>query len=804
MKTIFTILSIWIMFPLSAKIDEANLSKNGIITGLIIDNNTNEPIPYATIIIKNTELKNISGGISDDRGKFEIKQIPEGRYTLEVQFIGYKTFSKAIDITSKAYKIDLGTIALEEDAQNLSEVEVRAETSSIVQKIDRKVINIGKDLTSAGASAAEIMNNIQSVSVDRDGNISLRGNTNVRILVDGKPTNISASQLLQQIPSTSIKSIELITNPSAKYNPEGMSGIINIVLNKNANLGFNGNINAGLTYGENARFNGSLDLNYRSGKFNFFANYGYNTGKRDNYGEVNRTDNNSLQEFEFDSDNTSHLLKTGLDFEINEKNTFSFYTVQNTYDSKSNGSTIVTYRNGDFNNIHQVNESKNDSKTETYNFNYKIDFNKEGHNLEFEANFSNTDAPEKAQFNELINPSNPVLNYTDDLENDRNNRTFNLDYVNPLSDKSKLELGLESRTRDMDNNRMTTQHQIIYDDNGAVIGTEPIDDAFYQYDRDINSAYATYSHEFEKMTFQLGARIENYQVKAIFNDVQIFEDDYTTVYPSAFLTYNASEKNQYQLSYSRRVDRPGFQQVNPIREWSTPQITSVGNPALNPQFTNSIEFNYTRKLKNGSITMGTFYRIINDNITRVLYADPLDENKVILSYGNTDNNHAYGLEISGNYKFTDWWNMNSSFDLYHQTEKGLIGLEAIEVDNTTWNFRMNNNFEIVKNLRLQWFTMYRGANKNLQFDVEPMWKMDLGARLNIFDGKGTISARYSDIFNTMFFQFDSENPYPSNGEFHWESQTAYLGFSYRFGSGKNKKRSRKNRKNGDKQGGGFI
>ncbi len=780
-----------------------NNPKNGSISGKIIDTATQQPIPYATIVIKGKDNKTVTGGITDENGNFKIDKIPEGEYNVEFQFIGYKTVTKKVSITSKKADVEMGAIALEEDAQDLDEVVVRAETSTVVQKIDRKVINIGKDLTSAGASAAEIMNNIQSVSVDQDGNLSLRGNTNVRVLVDGRPTNISAQQLLQQIPSTSIKSIELITNPSAKYNPEGMSGIINIVLNKNANLGFNGSVNAGLTYGANARFNGSLDLNYRAGKFNFFANYGANTGKRDNYGEVFRYDNNSTQDFEFDNDNTSHLLKTGVDYYINDKNTLSFFTVQNRFDSKSNSSTLVTYPDPT-NNIDQVSTTDSESSTQTYNVNYKKDFEKEGHNIELEGNYSKTDSPELAEFRELNDVTDPILNYDDDLENNQENLTVNLDYVNPLKENSKLELGLETRVRNMDNSRITTQQEYVYDDQGNIIGTQPIPDTYYEYDRNINSAYATYSNEIKKFSYQVGFRLENYNVTAKLDNNEIYKDDYITVYPSAFVTYKPSDKNHYQVSYSRRVDRPGFNQVNPIREWSTPLITSVGNPELNPQFTNSLELNYTRNVENGSITFGTFYRIIKDNITRVLLVDPFDPNKVILTFGNTDDNNAYGFELSSNYRFTKWWSINASFDLYHQTEKGIVGPDFMEVNNTTWNLRANNDFKATKNLRFQLFGMYRGANQNLQFKVKPMWKIDVGARWNILNDKGTLSARMSDIFNTMFFAFDGENPYRSTGEFHWESRTAYIGFSYRFGGNDVKKRNRKRRDDNNTQGGGFL
>ena len=299
----FTILLFLVFSNLNAS--ENNVFKDGIISGKVIDVALNEPLPYVNVIVKDLDGKIITGGITSEDGTFKVTNIPEGSNIVTIQYIGYKSVSREITITRKNFKIVLGNILLAEEAEGLDEVLVIAETSSVVQKIDRKVINVGKDLTSAGTTASELLNNVQSVSVDsQTGNVSLRGNENVRILIDGKPTSISAAQLLQQIPSTSIKQIELITNPSAKYNPEGMSGIINIILYKSANQGFNGNINLGLTKGENTRYNTSADLKYKTGKVNFFTNFGYNSGKQDNYGYVNRFDNNSNQAFEFDNDNT--------------------------------------------------------------------------------------------------------------------------------------------------------------------------------------------------------------------------------------------------------------------------------------------------------------------------------------------------------------------------------------------------------------------------------------------------------------------------------------------------------------------
>ena len=295
------------------------LEKTGSVTGKVIDKKSNEPLAYVNVIVKEAD-KFITGGITSDKGIFNIKNLDLKKYTVEIQFIGYKTVTKFITLSSDDKLINLNTITIEEDAIELKGVDIVSEKSTIEQKIDRKIINVGKDLISAGATAGEIMNNIPSVSVDPQTNaISLRGNSNVRVLIDGKPSNIEASQLLQQIPSSSIKQIELITNPSAKYNPEGMSGIINIVLNKNSKIGFNGSINNGVTFGKTPKLNSSFDLNYRSGKFNFYGNYGLNTGKQSNHGFIKSQELNKENEqlFTFINNNTSHLAKVGFDFNIN-------------------------------------------------------------------------------------------------------------------------------------------------------------------------------------------------------------------------------------------------------------------------------------------------------------------------------------------------------------------------------------------------------------------------------------------------------------------------------------------------------
>ena len=811
MKKILLLCMLTVSFNSFAQLAKSELAKPGVISGKVIDETTKEALPYVNIVIYDMAKKVITGGITDDNGEFKVKDIPRGNSLVEIQFIGFKTFSKQINISSKEKDINLGTISLKEDAARLDEVVVRAETSTVIQKVDRKVINVGKDLTAAGTTASELLNNVQSVSVDsQTGQISLRGNSNVRVLVDGRPTNIPAAQLLRQLPSNSIKSIELITNPSAKYNPDGMSGIINIILNKNANTGFNGSLDTGVTAGHYVRYNASTNMNYKTGKVNFFVNYGYNGGDNYNFGFVERPGVN-LQEFKFINENQSHLVKFGADFYLNDKNTLSFYTTQNWFDGFASGRSRISDTNGNLL-INAPNTQDNTSPTGTYNLNYKIDFKKEGHNLELEATYSNTDAENLLTNLDDIDPTN-INNYFNDIESKRNNTQLNLDYTNPLNEKTKLELGLEYRGDNTDNLNDTDQQVFTQ------TGQDFVGNSDFQFERNILSGYVNYAKTMDKFTMQLGARLESFTVDGTFNryignsfntinETLVVDQEFFNVYPSAFFTYSPTEKNQWQVSYSRRIDRPGIQQVNPIREWSTPLIVSVGNADLVPQFTNSYELNYTRQIKGGNLTFGTFYRKISDVISRITNPDPANPTVgQILTFTNFSDTDAYGLEFSANFKINNWWRVNSSMDFYSQEQLGNIdntgtNPQQLSVQNNVFNARVSNSFKATKNLRFQLFAMYRGPQKDIQWDVEKMWMMNLGASWTVLDGKGTVNFRVNDIFRGMNFTFNSENPFVQNGKFQWESRTSFLGFNYRFGGGKNRAKSRRNRDKNEKDGGG--
>ena len=811
MKNIFLLITFITFGTLHAFVDPTE--KPGNIYGSVTDKVLNEPLPYVTVVVKDLNGEIITGAVTDDAGKFEIHKIPEGKSQVIIQYIGYKVFTTEINITKGNEDIYLGNILLEEDIASLDEVNIVAERSTIEQRLDKKVINVGKDLSTAGPTASDIMNNLPTVSIDQQtGELSMRGNGNVRVMVDGKLSNIPVAQLLKQIPSSSIKQIELITNPSAKYNPEGMSGLINIILHKNVNVGFNGIASVGLTYRENAKFNAGLDMNYRNGKFNFYANLSNNVSKNENDGLITRSLNNSKEVIHFLDDSKSNLFKVGMDYYLNEKNTISFFTNQNLYEGKGDGSSTIFYLDQPSLNQQQLFYFANENVSSQYNFDYKVNFEKADHSLELEADYNifSNETIGKYKFR----GASPLENFSDNDETDRNQLTVNLDYVNPISESIKIEAGAEARlfetTIDYASNGKS------YNANGELTDTPS---TRFEYVRDIYSLYATFGKTYEKWSYQLGARVENVSVKADTNKVRAFTNDYFQVYPSAFVTYSPSEKNQYQLSYSRRVDRPGLDQVNPIREFSTPLISSFGNINLEPQFTNSIEANYTRNFEVGSFTGGLFYRLVDNEINRAILIDRTNLDRSILTFQNFSSTDLYGIELSSNYKPTKWWSFNTSFELYKQTQKGItetfenatgtptvddIITQVVETDNVAWNVRMSNNFTVTKNLTLSGFGLYRAKNKGIQFESEPLYFVNLGARYSLWEGRGTFSINYNDVFNSMKFAFSGNTPYPQSGEFKNESNTIYVGLAYRFGGSNYRAKSRKNRDDNTSSGGGGI
>lgn len=676
-------------------------------------------------------------------------------------------------------KIEIAPIYIEDEITELGGVIIEAERSIVIQKIDRKIINISKDLASAGTNSLQMLENIPSIEVNhQSGTVSLRGNENVRVLIDGKPSNLSTAQVLKQLPSSSVKSVELITNPSAKYNPEGMSGIINIILKKNTTIGFNGAISLGAEQSINKRPTGSLNYNYRTGKVNFYGNYGVDAGKFETFATFNREDKNLSQKIDYLDHSTSHYIKNGVNFYMNSKNTLSFYTTHN-YIGTDFFVNTITKENGN-NTLNTENLSIYDINEQVYNLNYKLDLDDKGHSLEFEINHSESSSPQSDLMTETIRPESKIYNYSNTITNDNRSLLLNIDYTKPLKNGT-LELGIEARNQKYFNHIVTDQEV----ETGNTPSTSARGNSTFNYDRKMYSAYINFNTEYKKIGIQTGLRFEHFTVDGHFlntvqSETELYTDAIFSIYPSAFLTYQISENDEIQFGYSRRVDRPGINQVTPIQEWTSALTISVGNRELTPQFTNSFEVNYTK----GNVTIGGFYRKTTDKIGRIINKDPLHNDRQILSYENYDTSDSYGIEISGSYKPKKWWTLRPSSSLYIQESIGFINNQRESIRNALFRARISNRFNASKKLSFQLSGSYKGKSENVQFKVNPYFLVNASARWSVLKGKGAINLRGTDIFDNFKQAISSSNPFPQTGSFTLEYSSIYLGFSYNFGGGK--------------------
>ncbi|SMC48791.1 Outer membrane receptor proteins, mostly Fe transport [Moheibacter sediminis] len=774
--------------------------KKGTITGKVQDG-AGKAIPYASIEIytKGETQSLVSGGMSEDDGTFVIEGIDYGTYELVITAVGFN--DKVQDINVQNAATDLGGIVMGSDIVVLEGAEIRAETSQYRTEIDKRVVDVGKDLVSAGADAASVLNNIPSVSVDQQtGALSLRGNENVKVMVDGKPSNIPAAQLLKQLPSNAIAKVEIITNPSAKYDPEGNSGIINIITHKNKRKGYNVGLDLGYTLGDNSRHNGSVNANVNTGSFNFFGNYNANFGRNRFHGEVNNYDTLLDQFFDVNDENNSQVFKVGFDWFIGEKTALTLYTSQ--FYNRGEGGAQANVFDNEVNTLF-YNHSDVDGKydNQDYSLNFKQDFGKENHNIVLDAIYSTSDNKDTRNYVNTF----PIETFSEWRKGKNENTRINLDYTNQIIDGGKIEAGLQFRQEKNENDMLSTQVLDNEDDQGNPFTYSP--DVDYQFTRDIYSAYVNYGQTFGKFGMQLGVRAERVEENADYNvvptGVGTFKNDYTEFYPSAFLTYDVTERGQILLNYSRRVDRPWIGQMTPVPEWTTPTMTSEGNPELRPQFTNSYELGYLQRFKGGSLNATAFYRKVNDVLFRYLenktiIVNGVETPTVVQKYINYEDSESYGVELSANYKPVKWWSFNASFDIF--ANKFYLGEE--EVTGTPWNFRINNNINLTKDLSVQNFFMYRGPFKFIQGEMQPMWRMDLGMRYSFMDGKAAFTARVSDIFKTFNAEAHITNPTPGLGQFFWESQTLYVGFSYNFG-GEVRKRHLNQESNQSGGGGGI-
>jgi outer membrane receptor protein involved in Fe transport len=759
--------------------------KGGEIKGVIKDAVSGNSVEYASVALYEFESKKIiEGGLSDSNGSFDFLKIKKGNYFIQVDFIGYKTYkSKKIFIGKGSKNIELGVIKLQPDVAIIADVTVTAERTYIENKIDKKVVNIGKDLLTAGASATDIMSNLPSVDVDIEGNVSLRGNSNVRILVDGRPTNMSSEDLLATIPAENIDKVEIITNPSAKYDPDGISGILNIILKKNKKLGFNGSASAGIgsanEFSGVNKYNGSLNLNYNKGKWNIFANYGYRNDERESGGDFTRKvidvsgiKKDIIQESNSVRNRISNSLKTGFDYSFSDKNTFS-YTANIRKSDRSRFEEIeyitspTETRGSDRNYISSslshdvIFKHKLDDQT-FYEINaYRLDSKQDANSI-FDSTTGTTPKPTETDTNKG----------TDDLT------TAQFDFTKD-NDSYKLEFGVKAHARNIDSDYQyfTTPPTI-----------DPNKSNHFLFSEQIYSAYSNYGKKWEKWSLQAGLRIEQAFTESKLINETPYENNYFNFYPSVFFVRKIGKRNEIGFSYSKRVSRPSTRQLNPAKIYSDELNIRMGNPMLNPEFTNSLETSYTKYWKGGSFSSAIFYRHTTDKIQRIKLVDSTGVSTS--TYDNIATAQEFGFEASVMTKLYDWWSINASTNLYYS----ILDTDDPNFSNNgvNWFTRLNNTFKLSPTWSVQASGMYMAKRVIAQGHIDPMYKADLGIKKTIFNKRGSIGFRVSDVFNSFNFTYYTDGTgFEEVGNRNWESRVAYITFSYNFGEAQRKKRKAK-------------
>lgn len=743
----------------------------------------NEPIPFANIAVYSQDDNQLIKGVSSDfEGKFEVST-EAGKYRLQISFLSFKTKSLEIAIT-EGNTVKLGDIKLEQDVNQLDEVEIVAEKSQMELKLDKRIFNVGKDLSNAGSNAADILNNIPSVAVDVEGNISLRGSQNVRVLIDGKPSTItgtSTSDVLRQFQGNMIERVEVITNPSARYDAEGEVGIINIVLKKDERQGFNGSIEAVAGIPDNYRL--SMNLNFRKKYYNLFTSYGTGYNKSPGGGETFQRFNNGDTAYIFESTNErtrsslNQNVRFGSDFFLNEKNTITvagFYRYSDEL-NKSNYEFLDLTTSREL--LQKV--VRNDEENETgesleASINYTRTFSKKDQKLTADLQWSESDDLEKSDIDETNFLYNSTL-----LQKSRNveaNRTYlaQSDYVHPIGENAQLEAGTRITLREINNSFKVEQQD-------SAGNFQILNDFFndFQYTEDIYAVYMMFGNEINRFSYQLGLR---YEYSDIGTELKLTDEKqswkYGNFFPSAFVSYELENKNTYQLSYSRRINRPGFRYLLPFQNFSNQRNLWRGNSNLQPEFTDSYELGYLNYFKSGSLFSSVYYRYRTGVIDRITIVDDQGFTQRFPVNLSTENN--IGLEFNGNYKFNSKSSINSSFNFYRSITKGSYAGTNLDNDVYTWNNRTMIRAELIKDIDFQAAANYRAPQRTGQGRQKSLYSIDLSAATDLMKGKATLVASVRDLLNSRKRRSITETAtLYSESEFQWRARQFLLSFTYR-------------------------
>jgi len=789
------------------------------VTGSVLDTLNNEGLSYAAlsfIRLKDDQL--ITGGICNEEGIFTIKKVPAGVYHLLIEYMGYapKIIDKIRVIPnrrdrsdfSKQVKLDLGVFYLSRSVDELQEIELVEEKAFVVQGVDRKVFTVGQDLTSTGGTATELMEKLPSVQVDMDGNISLRGSDQVRLYVDGKPSLLSSSDLLETTPSSMIESVELITNPSAKFSPEGMAGIINIVLKKNRKAGFNGNV--ALTIGHPYKNNFTALLNRRTEKLNISGSYSFMD--RNGSFELEREKHTYFSEDTFHlyqdkwgvNNRKSHTFKGGVDYTPNEHTSVS---LQGKYNPSERLNMDTVHYNETT--IDGVNEYDRLAESESVQGQWDIDLSgkkdwENGLHLNFNVNQSHNTKDKSDMYTEtilnIIDPGFGGYPLYEQLSNNRTDEQFEskLDFSYGNEDHGKWEWGLSARTREIDQDQFSEgDHTFV--DNTHLENHFIYDDAVY-------AAYATYARAFGLWSFQTGLRSEQANTESYLeNNDSTYKADYLELYPSLHLNYKLDESSSIQASYSRRVNRPGFHSLNPFPKYSDPYNLRMGNPFLKPEFVNAVEMGYQKFGEGTTFSASVYAKDINDMQRRYISVD--SNNVSTLTYQNLNGSLDIGFEFMWSKKVSKTFNFMLSSNIYHS--KMDASNLTTEYDESTIGMRSGFNAGWKKNgHKVQLSGWVRPGGEVGQGKMKTMFSTDLAYSRSVFSDNGKFTLKVSDIFNTRGFGIDTRGPmFDQSFEYKRQSRYVTMSLSCNFGDQNNDRQHRKRGlrdTNGGDMDGGFF
>ncbi|MCU0348500.1 MAG: TonB-dependent receptor, partial [Saprospiraceae bacterium] len=767
----------------------ATLQLTAQVKGQVTDAQTGAPLAYATVsLFSQNDSLLVDGTITDDAGVFSIEAKP-GSYFAKVEFLAYETFFiEKIEV--KKGLTDLGNIQLRQEATQLNEVVVQAEKSTMQMSLDKRVFNVGKDLANAGGNAAELLSNIPSVQVDVEGNVSLRGSTNVRILIEGKPSglvSVNGSGGLQQLQGSMIERVEIITNPSARYEAEGVGGIINIILKKEQRNGFNGSVD--LIAGHPSNYGLALNVNYRHERLNFFVNYGITRRTSPGDGSIYQRSFPGDTLFGYRQTRVSDQIvfaqnaRAGLDFYFNPKNTLTAaYSLRRTDGDRTVDMTFRDFAGTEANLTRIFTRRQFEKEAEPYSeyaLTYKKTFDRKGQEFIGEARVldywesSDQDYTEKF-YNTDFNPTGEP----DRLQNSYNYESerqylLQADYVQPIGKEGKIEGGFRSSIRDMDNDF------VLREQFNGIWDTLPGFDDQFLYLENIHAAYGIYGNKKGNFGYQVGLRAERTVIETeLVESKQVNARDYNNFFPSAHLTYDLPKENAVQVSYSRRVRRPRYNDLSPFITFSDERNFWSGNPDLNPEFTDAYELGHIKYFGQGSLSSSIYYRHTTGKIERIRRVNA--EGIANTRPENLSTEDAFGLEFTSAYNPAKWMKLDANFNFFRSiTDGGNLGAD-FQADTYSWFARLTSRFTFWKNTDLQMRGNYEARQQTTQGYRKPIAFLDLAISQDLLKNNATITINVSDVFNSRRHRFvaEGESFYTYN-EGQWRLRQVNLTFSYR-------------------------